>query len=78
MAASCHAARVAGRIPVVIDPSCQDHDPGAEIWIGMTTAPAEVAERVTIIEAALSELGHPMMPAREFDDAWLTAVHSPE
>lgn len=78
MAASCHAARVAGRIPVVGDPRCRDHDPGAEIWIGMTTAPAEVADRVTIIEAALRELGHPMMPAREYDDAWLTAVHSAE
>jgi len=44
----------------------------------MTTVPAEVADRVTIIEAALRELGHPMMPAREYDDAWLTAVHSTE
>lgn len=78
MAASCHAARVAGQIPVVVDPSCRDHDPAAEIWIGMTTAPAEVAERVTVIEDSLRELGHPVMPAREFDDAWLTAVHSPE
>jgi acetoin utilization deacetylase AcuC-like enzyme len=78
MAASCHAARVAGRIPVVVDPRCRDHDPAAEIWIGMTTVPAEVADRVTIIEAALRELGHPMMPAREYDDAWLTAVHSTE
>ena len=50
----------------------------AEIWIGMTTAPAEVAERVMTIEAALRELGHPMMPAREHDDAGLTAVHSTE
>jgi len=78
MAASCHAAGVAGRIPVVVDPCCRDHDPGAEIWLGTTTAPAEVADRVTIIEAFLSELGHPMMSAGEFDDAWLTAVHSPE
>ena len=60
---------MAGRIPVVVDRRCCDHDPGAEIWIGVTTAPAEVADRVTIIEAALSELGHPMMSAREFDDA---------
>ena len=78
MAASCHAARVAGRIPVVVDPGCRDHDPGAEIWIGVTTAPADVAERVTVIEAALGELGHPTTPAREYDDTWLTAVHSAE
>ena len=78
MAASCHAAGVAGQIPVVVDPSCRDHDPAAEIWIGLTTAPAEVAERVTVIEDSLRELGHPMMPAREYDDTWLTAVHSAE
>ena len=63
---------------MVVDPGCREHDPAAEIWIGMTTAPAEVAERVAVIEAALGELGHPMTPAREYDDAWLTAVHSVE
>ena len=76
--ASCHAARVAGRIPVVVDPRCHDHDPGAEIWIGVVTPATEVPERVTIIESALRAVGHDVVPARDFDDAWLTSVHSAE
>jgi acetoin utilization deacetylase AcuC-like enzyme len=69
---------VAGRIPVVVDPRCHDHDPGAEIWIGVVTPATEVPERVTIIESALRALGHDVVPARDFDDAWLTSVHSAE
>ena len=63
---------------MVVDPRCRDHDPGAEIWIGVTTPGTEVAERVTTIESALRGLGHDVVPAREFDDAWLTRVHSAE
>ncbi|RDH80016.1 histone deacetylase family protein [Mycolicibacterium moriokaense] len=74
--ASCHAAGVAGRIPVVIDPHCADHDPQAEIWLGVRTPAAEIAERVATIESSLRELGHQIVAAREFDDAWLTRVHS--
>jgi acetoin utilization deacetylase AcuC-like enzyme len=76
--ASCHAARVAGRIPVVIDPHCADHDPKAEIWLGVPTPATEVADRVTVIESALRELGHDVVPALEFDDGWLSRVHSVE
>jgi len=76
--ASCHAALVAGRIPVVVDPHCHDHDPEAEIWVGVRTPGTEVAERVTVIESTLRDLGHDVVPAREFDDAWLTHVHSAE
>ena len=76
--ASCHAAQVAGRIPLVVNPRCHDHDPGAEIWIGVTTPGTEVAERVTVIESTLRELGHDVVSAREFDDTWLTHVHSAE
>jgi len=76
--ASCHAAQVAGRIPVVVDPHCHDHDPEAEIWVGVRTPGTEVAERVTVIESTLRDLGHDVVPAREFDDAWLTHVHSAE
>ena len=76
--ASCHAAGVAGRIPVVVDPRCADHDPQAEIWLGVRTPATEVADRVTLIESTLRELGHEVVPAREFDDAWLSRVHSAE
>ena len=61
---------------MVIDPRCRDHDPDAEIWLGVATAAAETAERAEVIEAALRERGHPMVPAREFDTAWLESVHS--
>ena len=63
---------------MVVDPRCHDHDPGAEIWIGVVTPATEVPERVTIIESALRALGHDVVPARDFDDTWLTQVHSAE
>ena len=63
---------------MVVDPHCHDHDPEAEIWVGVRTPGTEVAERVIVIESALRELGHDVVPAREFDDAWLTHVHSAE
>ena len=67
-----------GPIPVVIDPHCADHDPQAEIWIGVRTPGTEVAERVRVIETTLREVGHEMVPAHEFDDSWLSRVHSAE
>ena len=44
----------------------------------MITPGTEVAERVTVIESTLRGLGHDVVPAREFDDTWLTEVHSAE
>jgi acetoin utilization deacetylase AcuC-like enzyme len=67
---------VAGRIPVVVDPRCAQHDPQAEIWLGVRTPGTEVADRVTTIQSSLRALGHEVVPAREFDDTWLTQVHS--
>ena len=63
---------------MIVDPRCRDHDPASEIWIGVPTAAAEVAERVTVIESALRSLDYQIVPAREYDDNWLTGVHSPE
>jgi len=76
MGASCHAAPVAGRIPVVIDPRCRDHDPDAEIWLGVATAATETPARAVVIESTLRERGHPIMAARDFDATWLESVHS--
>jgi acetoin utilization deacetylase AcuC-like enzyme len=69
---------MAGRIPVVVDRHCADHDPQAEIWLGMRTPATEVPDRVTVIESTLRELGQDIVPAREFDDGWLSGVHSAE
>lgn len=62
----------------MIDPRCTDHDPQAEIWLGVRTDAAEVADRVSVIESALRERGHDVVAAREFDEAWLTRIHSDE
>ena len=67
-----------GRIPVVVDPRCAEHDPQAEIWLGVRTRATEVADRVAVIESALRALGHEVVAAREFDDASLRRVHSAE
>ena len=63
---------------MVVDPRCADHDPQAEIWLGVRTPATEVADRVTTIESTLRGLGHDVVPAHEFDDTWLTHVHSAE
>ncbi len=62
----------------MVDPLCAEHDPQAEIWLGMRTPASEVADRVTVIESTLREFGHEVVPAREFDDIWLSRVHSAE
>lgn len=46
--------------------------------MGVSTPGTEVAERVAVIESTLRELGHEVVPAREYDDGWLTRVHSAE
>lgn len=61
---------------MIVDPRCRDHDPASEIWLGVNTPAAETADRVTAIESALRALGHDVLPARGFDDGWLTTVHS--
>ena len=62
-------------LPVVWSPSCRDHVPGAELWIGMRTPGTEVAERVDRIRATLSRAGHEQVEAAPHDDDVLLAVH---
>ncbi len=61
--------------PVVVHPDCVRHDPAAEIWLGVRMPGTEVAARVTVLEAALTGAGHPVLPARAHDDAVLREVH---
>jgi len=38
--------------------TCREHDPAAEIWLGVRTAGTEVPERVDVIVEALRAAGH--------------------
>jgi acetoin utilization deacetylase AcuC-like enzyme len=62
-------------IPVVWSEQEARHDPRAEIWVGVRTPAAEVAERAAVIRAALASAGHPELPARPQADAALLTVH---
>jgi acetoin utilization deacetylase AcuC-like enzyme len=62
-------------IPVVWSEQEARHDPRAEIWVGVRTPAAEVAERALAIRAALASAGHPELPARPQPDEALLTVH---
>jgi acetoin utilization deacetylase AcuC-like enzyme len=62
-------------IPVVWSDRCLLHEPGAEIWVGVRTPPAEVPERAERILEALTGAGAEVVDAADHDDAFLFAVH---
>lgn len=62
-------------IPVVWSTRCRDHQPAAEIWLGVRTPGTEVPERVDAIVESLREAGHPLLDAAVHDDSPLAAVH---
>jgi acetoin utilization deacetylase AcuC-like enzyme len=64
-------------IPVVWSPLTRAHDPGGEIWVGVSTEGTEVAARVDVILAALAAAGHPQVEAARHDDDVLLRVHHP-
>jgi len=53
------------------------HDPGAEVWVGVSTPGTEVPERARVLLAAVTEAGATVVPAQSYDDAVLRAVHDP-
>jgi acetoin utilization deacetylase AcuC-like enzyme len=61
---------------VVTDAATRQHDPGAEIWVGVPTPGTEVAARVTAIREVLAALGARTTGLREYDDEVLLQVHS--
>jgi acetoin utilization deacetylase AcuC-like enzyme len=65
-------------MPVVWSPRSREHVPGAEMWIGVSTPGTEVPERVDAIVESLRAVGHPLVDAKEHDDAALLAVHDGE
>ncbi len=61
--------------PTVWSDDCLLHEPGAEIWVGVSTPGTEVAERATVIRAATEAAGSPVVPAAGHDDEVLLRVH---
>ena len=64
-------------IPFVWSDTVLRHDPRHEIWVGAKTAGTEVPQRAESIRAAVTAARHPEVPAAEYDDEVLDAVHEP-
>ncbi|MGH3498452.1 MAG: histone deacetylase family protein [Nocardioidaceae bacterium] len=65
------------RCPAVWSPLTRAHDPGAEVWVGVSTPGTEVAGRVDAIRASLVSAGHPLVEATAHDEDVLRRVHDP-
>ena len=63
-------------VPVVWSPATRLHDPRHEVWVGVATPAAEVAQRVDVILEALSD--YSLVEASGSASGPLAAVHSPE
>jgi acetoin utilization deacetylase AcuC-like enzyme len=62
-------------MPVVWTDRHRLHEPGAEIWVGVSTPGTEVPERADRIRVALEERGARVVAATEHPDSALLAVH---
>ncbi|MDQ2983653.1 MAG: histone deacetylase family protein [Actinomycetota bacterium] len=62
-------------MPLVWSDRHREHDPAAEIWVGVRTPAAETPARAEAIRAALVEAGAPVVEAEAHDDEFLLAVH---
>ena len=54
------------------------HDPEAEIWVGVRIDGTEVAQRVEVIETALTAAGHEIVTPRTVAVGELETVHHPD
>jgi len=59
----------------VWSPDTRLHDPGHEVWVGVTTAATEVAARVDVILETLRDAGHRLVEADGSGDEVLESVH---
>ncbi|MGI8676817.1 MAG: histone deacetylase family protein [Nocardioidaceae bacterium] len=64
-------------VPVVWSPGTLLHQPGSEVWVGVTTPGTEIPARVEVIRDALAAAGHELVEAVGHDDAALSSVHDP-
>src|SRR5476649_1936239 len=51
------------------------HEPGAEIWVGVSTPGTEVPERARVLLEAVTAAGATVINAQAYDDTVLRAVH---
>jgi acetoin utilization deacetylase AcuC-like enzyme len=64
-------------MPVVWSDACLLHEPGGEVWIGVSIPGDEVPERALRIRDALLAAGAALAPATPHADEALLAVHDP-
>ncbi len=64
-------------IPFVWSDSCLNHDPAAEIWLGVRTPGTEVPDRIRVVRDELQAAGHKEIPAQSHSDDLLLRVHDP-
>ncbi len=64
--------------PVVWSPDVLRHEPGAEIWLGVSTPGTEVPGRAQVLLDAVTAAGAEVVTSRAHDDALLRRVHDPE
>jgi acetoin utilization deacetylase AcuC-like enzyme len=62
---------------VVWSPATREHDPKGAVWVGMADPGDEIAERVDVILAALTDAGHNAVEATRHDESVLATVHDP-
>ncbi len=62
-------------IPMIWSDGHREHDPGAEIWVGVSTPAAEVPTRAEAIREVLLAAGADVIAAERHEDAAIEAVH---
>jgi acetoin utilization deacetylase AcuC-like enzyme len=63
--------------PVVWSPDVLQHEPGAEIWVGVRTPGTEVPDRARVLLDAVTAEGAEVVGATPYDDEVLRRVHDP-
>src|ERR1051326_6627986 len=64
-------------LPLVWSDDCLLHEPGGEVWIGLSIPGAEVPARALGIREALTAAGAPTVDAQPHDDDHILEVHDP-
>ncbi len=62
---------------MVWSPEVLRHEPGAEIWVGVSTPGTEVPGRARVLLDAVTTAGAEVVPAQPHDDGLLRRVHDP-